>query len=377
MNITFVIDAYGPTTNGTTMTAMRSAEALRERGHTVYIITGSHSDEADTFTTGYRELPFLRQISASQGMPLAKPDRTLMEKVFGRSDIVHFLLPFKMQKVGKKIADGLRVPTTAAFHVQPENITSTLRLGGLDQVNTMIYRHFRRFYNRFAHIHTPSEMIADELRKHDYRSNIHVISNGVSRRFRPVDGDKPDAFANKRLLLMIGRFSREKRQDLLIEAVRRSKHKDTIQLVLAGQGPWKKELLKRGKTLPNPPMMRFFEQDELIRLINYSDLYVHASDIEAEAISCIEAFSCGLVPLISDSPLSATKQFAIDDEHLFKAGDADDLARRIDGFLDHPDTLRMKREAYLEYAERFRLDACVTRLERMFEAAIEQFHNEM
>lgn len=35
---------------------------------------------------------------------------------------------------------------------------------------------------------------------------------------------------------MIGRLSNEKRQDVLMEAVRRSRHADRIQLVLAGRG---------------------------------------------------------------------------------------------------------------------------------------------
>ena len=67
-----------------------------------------------------------------------------------------------------------------------------------------------------------------------------------------------------------------------------------------------------------------------------ADLYVHTSDAEIEAMSCMEAFACGLVPVIADSPRSATPQFALDERSLFPAGDTDALAERIDWWIEHP-----------------------------------------
>lgn len=63
--------------------------------------------------------------------------------------------------------------------------------------------------------------------------------------------------------------------------------------------------------------MAFYGKQELCDLIACCDLYVHAADAEIEAISCIEAFSTGLVPVISDSPKSATHQFALDERSRF------------------------------------------------------------
>ena len=66
-----------------------------------------------------------------------------------------------------------------------------------------------------------------------------------------------------------------------------------------------------------------------------SDLYVHAADAEIEAIACIEAFSSGLVPVIANSPKSATPQFALDERSLFEAGNPKDLADKIDYWIEH------------------------------------------
>ena len=70
------------------------------------------------------------------------------------------------------------------------------------------------------------------------------------------------------------------------------------------------------------------------------DLYCHPAEIEAEAISCIEAIACGKVPIIANSPRCATKAFAVDERSLFKVNDSKDLARKIDHFIEHPEEIK-------------------------------------
>jgi len=208
LTITMVVDTYCTTTNGTTITAMRMTEALREKGHTVYVLTGSDCDEKDIYTTGHNKLPIVYQLTKSQGMLLAKSNKSIIQDAIKKSDIVHFLLPFKLCKEGKKIADKLNVPSTAAFHVQPENITSTFYLNSVQTLNKLLYSSFRKFYNQFTHVHCPSKMIANALKKHGYKSKLHVISNGVAKEFYPKTVEKPQELKDKFVILMIGRLSR-------------------------------------------------------------------------------------------------------------------------------------------------------------------------
>src|SRR5205814_2020815 len=191
------------------------------------------------------------------------------------------------------------------------------------------------FYGRFADIHCPSTFIAAQLRHHGYRARLHVISNGVDSSFRPGPPRTRDADEPFRVL-MVGRFSPEKRQEVLIRAVRRSRHAASIQLHFAGQGPREKRLRRMASKLPNPAQFGYYTQEELIDLIRGCDLYVHASEVEIEGLSCMEAFSCGLVPVISDSRRSATGQFALEPRNLFRSGDPASLAERIDEWIDDP-----------------------------------------
>ena len=171
-------------------------------------------------------------------------------------------------------------------------------------------------------------------------------------------------------VLMVGRYAGEKRQDTLIEACIRCRHAGEIQLILAGKGPLEKKYRKLAESLPNPIVMGFYEPARLLEILHMADLYVHTSDAEIEAMSCMEAFACGLVPVIADSPRSATPQFALDERSLFPAGDTDALAQRIDWWIEHPEERQAMERRYAEHARQYSLEESIRQTEEMFRQAI-------
>lgn len=373
MKILLVIDQFDDANNGTTISTQRFAQTLRSHGNEVRVVsTGAPGPEKYPV----RELPLVpiaRGIIKKQGMSFAIPNKQVLAEALAWADVAHFLMPFWLGVQGVKLAEEMGVPHTAAFHVQPENITYTLGMGKWSGLNDSLYREFYRlFYRHFTHIHCPSRFIAGELSRMGYTAQLHVISNGVDPCFTYRRLPKPAVYRDRFLILMIGRLSNEKRQDVLMEAVRRSRYADRIQLVLAGRGPKQRRYEEIGSTLPHPPVMAFYGKQELCDLIACCDLYVHAADAEIEAISCIEAFSTGLVPVISDSPKSATHQFALDERSRFAAGDCDDLARKIDYWIEHDEEREEMGRRYGEYGRQFQIDACVSQIEDMFRQAIRE-----
>jgi len=371
MNILIVIDQYDGANNGTTISARRFAEALKRHGNTVKILsTGEPGDDK----YNVRELklpPVIGKIIREEGMTFAKPNRQTLTEAIGQAEVVHFYMPFALSINGLAIAEKLGIPHTTAFHVQPENITYTIGAGKIEELNTLIYKFFRdKFYNRFTHIHCPSSFIAGKLTENGYTAKLHVISNGVDADFVYRKLAKNDELDGKFVLLMIGRLSNEKRQDLLIDAVGKSKYEKNIQLVLAGRGPNEQRYRRMGEKLTHPPIIDFYNKQQLMDLLAMSDLYVHASDAEIEAISCMEAFCSGLVPVISNSPNSATPQFALDDRSLFDCGSSESLAGKIDYWVEHEDERKAMERKYSEYGKRYNIDHCVGQIEQMFAEAI-------
>ncbi|GED11083.1 MAG: hypothetical protein K0S43_2521 [Cellulosimicrobium sp.] len=383
MRVLLVIDQFEDPTNGTTISARRFAVALRERGHEVRVACcrgaarpggAAPENRADGGVVHYRleplGVPGFNRVIAGQGWVLAKPDDDVLRDALGWADVAHVMSPFWLGSRAKRLADALGVPSTAAFHVQPENVTYSLGLGRVAPLNHLVYAVFRPFYDRFGHVHCPSRFIAGELRDHRYRAALHVVSNGVDPGFVPRPLPRSADLAGRFVITMTGRLSREKRQDVLLDAVGRSRHADRIQLVLAGRGPLAERYAQQGASLPHPPRIGFLAQDELRDVLAMSDLYVHAADAEIEALGCLEAVATGLVPVISDSRASATGQFALDERSLFRAGDAADLARAIDYWVEHDEERTRMGPAYAAVGREHALDVCVPQIEEMLRQAV-------
>ena len=163
MKILIVIDQFDNSNNGTTISARRFAKGLQDAGNEVYVV--STGDKQGEYKFNLKELPLppgISHIIRSQGMSFAIPNTEILEKAISSVDVVHFYMPFWLSKSGLKICEKLNKPHTAAFHVQPENITYTIGLGTKTKVNDFIYNHYRdTFFNRFKHIHFPSQFIVD------------------------------------------------------------------------------------------------------------------------------------------------------------------------------------------------------------------------
>jgi len=85
---------------------------------------------------------------------------TRQKAVIG-ADVVHICQPWPLDNMARRVAHRLQIPTIAAFHIQPENITYNI---GLDwfkpAAHLAYYLLYFFFYRHFNHIYCPSKFIA-------------------------------------------------------------------------------------------------------------------------------------------------------------------------------------------------------------------------
>ena len=430
MKILFVIDSFYTTNNGTSISAQRFAGELRKRGHEVRVLCWDTPSDQGTkdqvtkevvctkennltdgdFTTKKFNIPVFQPLCDKHDFSFAYNNKEIVHSACDWADIVHIFVPFGIEMEAIRYCHRIGKPVTAAFHIQPENMTSSVSMGKVEWFNGLFYKSFRRnIYNRVRHVHVPSKFMGDMIAARGYTAKIHVISNGIQEEFMEAGEKKVESLkvkgernlkveslkvkgersleveslklkgersleedSSKKVfkIMMIGRLSQEKRQDVIINALKYSKYGDRIQLVFAGRGPEYDKYVELGKDLKYPPKFIYVGRDELIEELLTTDLYVHASDMESEAISCIEAFATGLVPVIANSYASATPQFALDGRSLFMPGDPKDLARAIDYWLDHPEERLEMEERYRQAGRRYSLAASVTAFEEMLNEEI-------
>ncbi len=374
MTITVVCDVLGGGNNGTSVAAGALIEAMRDRGHDVRVVC---CDTDKMGRNGYYVLPersfgpfgvFFKKA----GVSLAKPERKMLVAAIKGADVVHCMLPFALSAAAVKVAAELGIPVTAGFHCQAENFTSYIGLGMCAPLNDYVYhRFYRKVYSRVACVHYPSQMIRNIFERKTAATKGEVISNGVESGVFPHRCEKPDYCKDAFVILSIGRYAREKRHSVLIGAVAKSKYKNSIQLILAGEGGLEKRYRSLEKRYGLKPLsLGFMKRDELFAALGYADLYVHPADIELEGIACLEAVRSGRTIVVSDSPKSAAKSLAADCRSLFKAGSSESLAERIDYWIKHGAELSESDARYAENKQARDRNECMDEMEKMFLSAL-------
>ncbi len=378
MKLTVVSDVLGRENNGTTIAAMNLIRTMRKKGHTVNVVCPDETRRGQEgfYVTSQMHFGHLAdEYIKKNDVVIARKDMSVLEEAVEGAQLIHVMLPFSLGKAAALIAHERGIALTAGFHCQAENISGHILLKNMPLTSKAIYRVFySRLYRYCDNIHFPTRFIRDAFEAAVGPVPGEVISNGVGREYKP-EPEAEKAPGSGYTLLYTGRYSPEKSHDVLINAVALSKHKDEIKLILAGEGPREDAIrrlaAKRGIPMP---VMKFFRREEMPAVIRSCDLYVHAAQIEIESIACLEAIACGKVPLIADSPRSASRYFALTPDNLFRYDDPHDLARKIDMWLDEPEKRRECAKKYEGYARQFDFDACMDRMERLLVETEKQKH---
>ena len=368
MIICMVCDVLGEANNGTSIAAMNLINSLRLKGHTVRVVCPdkARKGEPDYYIVPPLSLGPLSKYVQKNGVVIAKPSKKVLTKALDGADHIHIMMPFMLGRLAVRMARRRGLSVTAGFHCQAENFTSHIFMKNNRLANFLTYKSFYHLCYKYVDaVHYPTEFIRDVFEHYGGKTNGYIISNGVNKQFCPMKAERPKEFEDKKIILFTGRYSKEKSHKILIDAAKKSSYSDSIQLIFAGDGPLKKKLIKQSRGLKNRAVFRFFSREDLVKVINYSDLYVHPAEIEIEAIACLEAISCGLVPVISDSKRSATRYFARDEKNLFPCNDSKALALRIDYWFDHPEEKELCRLAYLKDNKKFDFDECMDQMEKM------------
>ena len=170
---------------------------------------------------------------------------------------------------------------------------------------------------------------------------VHTILNGVDlESFRkPVAEKFLSRFGvndSDIVLICVGRLVDIKGHDVLIEAFGHLKSRDTLKLVLVGDGPKKKdyeEIIYR-KGLKDKIIL-VGHRDDVRDLLNVSDLFVLASRSEGLSCSIIEAMASNLPIVATD--VGGNRELVKHGEsgYLVSVDDPSDLAMKLQILIDN------------------------------------------
>lgn len=370
MRIVFVVDSWSQG-NGCIVATHRLVHELKGRGHDIAIVCTKGKEsvnyDGDVYHVGGFYLPGMKEAMVTMDFQFAKGDKKVLKQAFEGADLIQIQLPYFVCPPVVRLANKMNIPVLGACHVQSQNMT-----GAMGKDSKMLDFFFNTWFNynlfnRVDAVHCPSAFAADLIKSKGSKAHYRVVSNGIPHEFVPMQSpQRPDFFEDKFVLINVGRHTFEKKQEMMIDAVLNSKYKDDIKLLICGKGETTEHLRERGEELPVEPFIEYITEEEKLLYLNTADMYLHASVVELESLSCLEAIGCGLPCLIDDAPNSATSQFAMDDRFLFASDNLAELTEKIDYWYENRDTLPTVREDILEMATHYRMDHCIDSMEELY-----------
>jgi len=363
LHIAYVVDNFDGK-NGGVISAKRFIASMRER-HDVTVVAGGPTGEGRVGLPRFTIPPFGR-VMREMGFIFAWPTKSVLEPVLRWADVVHIQFPFYLGIRAGQLARKLGTPVVAASHIQPENMWHNVGIHSEWLVDKTWRFFIKTLYGKADFLMVPTAFGLKELRDRGLRNPADVISNGIPPQFHPGPAEREARYQGRFVVLAVSRLAREKRIDVLIEAVRRCRNASRIQLVICGHGPEEEKLRALSATLPVPADMRVVQEENMPAVMRGADLLVHASVIEMEGMGVLEALGTGLPTLVADAPLSAARHLAVSDAFRFPPNDCEELARRIDTLVEHPEQLAEAQKAALAIASRLTLEASVSRMEEIY-----------
>jgi alpha-1,6-mannosyltransferase len=155
-----------------------------------------------------------------------------------------------------------------------------------------VRRRWAQVYGQFDQVVAPSRYIAGRLAEAGVDGALALPLGVDVATFHPARADRAGLrerlglAPDRRLLVFAGRPAREKKIDVLIDAVARLGDPYTLLLIGAGPAPASAD---RVISLP-------YERDaaQLARRLASCDAFVHANDAEPFGLIALEAMACGL-----------------------------------------------------------------------------------
>ena len=140
--------------------------------------------------------------------------------------------------------------------------------------------------------------------------------------------------------MYVGRVDREKRLDVLLDAVAQLVRKD-FQLAIVGTGRYDEEIHERARQLGllsegHVVFTGRVSGDALPSLLNAADFFAMPSEAELQSIATLEAMATGLPVLAADATALPELVENGVNGFLFMSGNVEDAARRIAQLADTP-----------------------------------------
>lgn len=317
MRIGLFTDTYPPFINGVSTSVAMLEEALRKKGHEVFVVTVNPDTLSYDFDTD-------NNIIRLPGIPVGIYDYRLSGiypiKAINRIkewdlDIIHSHTEFGVGTFARIIAKQLDIPIVHTYHTMYEDYVHYITKGLFDTASKKAVEYFTKFYCD----KTVTELIVPTRKtyalfkeKYEYDRNIHIVPTGieVERFYIENNSEKETEILRRKykinkndfVILFVGRLASEKNVNFLINnQVEILKHKKNCKLIIIGSGPDEDEFKSLADDLHISDNVIFTGKvpwEEIHKYYQLANVFVSASHTETQGLTLLEAMAAS-IPVVA------------------------------------------------------------------------------
>ena len=313
MRIGIFTDTYPPYINGVSTSVAMLENALKKKGHQVYIVTVN----PDNMSYKYEDNDHIVRIP---GIPTGiydyrltgiYPLRALKKIKKWNLDVIHSHTEFGVGTFARIVAGQFNIPLVHTYHTMYEDYIHYITKGYFMGPSKKIVEYLTKFYcdQTATELIVPTKKTYDLFKKkYKVNRNVHIIPTGIEiERFykenfkqkeldelRGKIGLKKDDF----VILFVGRLAKEKSVDVLIDAhASICKKYPHAKLLIIGDGPDMQKFQKQAEKLKISDNVIFTGKvpwAEVPKYYSISSVFATASKSETQGLTVIEAMAASI-----------------------------------------------------------------------------------
>lgn len=322
MRVGIFTDQYYPSISGVVTSIKMLYEGLTALEHEVFIFTSFDKE----MVTDPSELKGMNVVNLPGR---SYPFRDLKEYKFNWShrhfakqiieynlDVIHIHTEFNIAKIARVVGKKLNIPIVHTFHTLYEDYLKYVS-GFFDRHfhNVMLSSLAKMFIKPVSKSSVieivPTKKVLALVHRYHMKGDIRVIPTGIQlerfyksnfkvedrKALREKLGIRPEQF----VFAYIGRTSREKNIEVIIEAYSKVKCKDNSVLLIVGGGPELsdlKECARINNVEQNIIFTDFVEWECIPLYYQIADIFVNASKSETQGLTYIESLASSIPVLV-------------------------------------------------------------------------------
>jgi len=298
---------YMPNLNGVSISVYRLTENLRKKGMKTFTVTAKVPHvRYPSYVLALPSFPMPKSISPDMKIPYAGIWQMYRFFVKNNINVLHSTDPFLTAMIGRMLSKLMNIPHVYTFHTHFE----TYGYFNFPGYKKVIRSLLKSLCNHTEQVTAPSDKIRQYLLDLEVHVpiktliNIPKIDHLYPTKKNPVLMQKYGISPNDFVFITFGRVNKEKSLDvgvrMMVPIIQQYPH---VKYVIAGFGPMEEPLKKLSKTLGienHIILTGKYDQQALNDVANLGDAFLFTSRTDTQAITLLEAMSCGLPVLAVD-----------------------------------------------------------------------------